>query len=165
MAAGGCHKAAAAARMRRKDAPRKPQGNVRTQSTTPTQSFATRQSAALERAASPPPPPSGAAAFQGVIGESKEDLGGNRNPPNPPWPPEAATRLLTQQKAAQERRHESRKATAERRASHLISNSGEAPHKNATLRRHPKPHGNIKPKAQMSRTYTVISFSPRLAQA
>ena len=39
-------------------------------------------------------------------GESKEDLGGNRNPPNPPWPPEAATRLLTQQKAAQERRRD-----------------------------------------------------------
>ena len=48
-------------------------------------------------------PPSGAAAFQGVIGESKEGLGGNRNPPGPPWPPEAATRLLPQPKAAQER--------------------------------------------------------------
>ena len=46
-------------------------------------------------------------------GESKEDLGGNRNPPNPPWPPEAATRLLPQPSAAQGRRREIRKAAAE----------------------------------------------------
>ena len=36
-------------------------------------------------------------------GESKEGLGGNRNPPGPPWPPEAATRLLPQPKSTQER--------------------------------------------------------------
>ena len=35
--------------------------------------------------------------------ESKEGVGGTRNPPIPPWPPEAATRLLTQPNAAQER--------------------------------------------------------------
>ena len=27
--------------------------------------------------------------YKGVIGESKEGIGGTRNPPCPPWPPEA----------------------------------------------------------------------------
>ena len=54
--------------------------------------------------------------YKGVRRESKEGVGGTRNPPIPPWPPEAATRLLPQPKAVQERRHESRKATAERSA-------------------------------------------------
>ena len=49
-------------------------------------------------------------------GESKVGLGGNRNPPGPPWPPEAATRWLLPATAAQERRRESRKAAAERKA-------------------------------------------------
>ena len=41
--------------------------------------------------------------YKGVRRESKEGVGGTRNPPIPPWPPEAATRLLTQPNAAQER--------------------------------------------------------------
>ena len=86
----------------RQNAATKPQRSGRTQSNTPTLcpcGRAPRQNAALRRLQ----PHSGAAAFQGVIGESKEGLGGTRNPPGPPWPPEAATRLLTQPYAAQER--------------------------------------------------------------
>ena len=41
--------------------------------------------------------------YKGVRRESKEGVGGTRNPPIPPWPPEAATRLLPQPTAAQER--------------------------------------------------------------
>ena len=37
-------------------------------------------------------PHSGAAAVQRGTRESKEGVGGTRNPPIPPWPPEAATR-------------------------------------------------------------------------
>ena len=86
----------------RQNAATKPQRSGRTQSNTPTLcpcGRSPRQNAALRRLQ----PHSGAAAFQGVIGESKEGLGGTRNPPGPPWPPEAATRLLTQPNAAQGR--------------------------------------------------------------
>ena len=63
--------------------------------------------------------------YKGVRRESKEGVGGTRNPPIPPWPPEAATRQLTQPKAAQERRRESRKAAAERRATQPIVSAAE----------------------------------------
>ena len=80
--------------------PQNQQFSARTQNTTPDicpNGRAPHQNAPLRRLQ----PLSGAAAFQGVIGESKEDLGGNRNPPNPPWPPEAATRWQPQAQAAQ----------------------------------------------------------------
>ena len=48
--------------------------------------------------------------------ESKEGVGGTRNPPIPPWPPEAATRWLPPATAAQGSRSESRNAPAECRA-------------------------------------------------
>ena len=99
LAAGGCHAAAptsnSGARMRRESrtatlerrATRKPSAPAAERC------VRTRRPAASS--------PSGAAAFQGVIGESKEGLGGNRNPPGPPWPPEAATRLRQQVTVAQ----------------------------------------------------------------
>ena len=86
----------------------------------------------------PPPPPSGAAAFQGVIGESKEGLGGNRNPPGPPWPPEAATRLLTQPKAAQERATKAARQSKNAEQRKTPCPCGSAPRQNAPLRRPPK---------------------------
>ena len=54
--------------------------------------------------------------YKGVRRESKEGVGGTRNPPIPPWPPEAATWLLPQPTAAQECRPKNRNATEERKA-------------------------------------------------
>ena len=115
LAAGGCHKAAAAAKSGARTPPRWPQRNKRTQSCTPTLCHcvrAPRKNAPHRRLH----PPAERRRYKGVRRESKEGVGGTRNPPIPPWPPEAATRLLPQPKAVQERRHESRKATAERSA-------------------------------------------------
>ena len=133
LAAGGCHKAAAAAISGARMQQQKPHGNARTQSNTPNP-LPQRQSAAPERSAPPPPTPQRSGGVSRGKGESKEGLGGNRNPPNPPWPPEAATWLRQQAPAAQERRRESCKAMGERRAIHLAPcNNGRAPHNHASL--------------------------------
>ena len=78
-----------------------------------------RQSAAPKCSAPPPPTPQRSGGVSRGKGESKEGLGGNRNPPLPPWPPEAATRLLPQPKAAQERAAKS--AGQQKNAKHRIS--------------------------------------------
>ena len=98
------------------------------------QGRAPRKNAALRRLH----PPSGAAAFQGVIGESKEGLGGNRNPPGPPWPPEAATRLLSQPYAAQGCAAQPARQRQNAKQHIYPLKQGRAPRKNAALRRlHP----------------------------
>ena len=60
-----------------------------------------RRSPALNPLPPPPPTPQRSGGVSRGKGESKEGLGGNRNPPGPPWPPEAATGLRPQQSAAQ----------------------------------------------------------------
>ena len=90
LAAGGCHMAAAAAKISARMLPRNQQGNGRTQSS--------KHHCPCGRAPRKNAPPcrlhphSGAAAVQRGTRESKEGVGGTRNPPGPPWPPEAATR-------------------------------------------------------------------------
>ena len=101
LAAGGCHMAANAAKGGARTRRESPQRNENAEQQT--YPFATRQSAAPERIVPPPPTPQRSGGVSRGKGESKEGLGGNRNPPGPPWPPEAATWLLTQPNAAQER--------------------------------------------------------------
>ena len=111
--------------------------NGRTQSDTHTLA-----PAAERRARMPPPrrlqPLSGAAAVQRGTRESKEGVGGTRNPPIPPWPPEAATRLLSQPKAAQERAAKAARQRQNTKQHPKPCNSGRAPRKNAPpCRLHP----------------------------
>ena len=91
-----------------------------------------RQSAAPKCSAPPPPTPQRSGGVSRGKGESKEGLGGNRNPPGPPWPPEAATRLLTQPKAAQERAAKPQGNARTQSSIQTLCPNGRVPHKNAT---------------------------------
>ena len=98
---GGDHKAAAAAKAAQGRCREGYKATSERKATCPSLAPAAERRVRTRRSAASNPQRSGGVS-RGK-GESKEGLGGNRNPPGPPWPPEAATRLRPQAKAAQER--------------------------------------------------------------
>ena len=117
-----------------------------------------RRSPALNPLPPPPPTPQRSGGVSRGKGESKEGLGGNRNPPGPPWPPEAATGLRPQQSAAQgcAAQATQQRLNARHRKTHRLG--GRTPHKNAPQKPHKKraAHSPLFPKPGMRALLTRI---------
>ena len=133
LAAGGCHAAAAAAnsgaRTRRetRKATAERKSTHKSLTNTAERCVRTQRSAASN-------PLAERRRYKGVSRESKEGVGGNRNPPIPPWPPEAATRLLPQPTAAQGRAAKPQGDGRTQSNIQTLRYCGRAPRKNAALR-------------------------------
>ena len=76
-------------------------------------------------------PPAERRRYKGVRRESKEGVGGTRNPPIPPWPPEAATRLLPQPTATQGSATKTTRQRQNAKQPPIPCPCGSAPRKNA----------------------------------